>query len=617
MKKILLLFLAIFLFAKNINTILSKIEIKNDLSLKTRRENCGVSYIFTRRDLDSLQINHLKDLLILTPINYKINRYGIIDMFNPNSNIPFLSSYVKIFIDNQEITSGLYGSGLAILGDIDLGWVDHAEIYTQAPSFDVSTEPALIIIKLYSKTPQRDEGKNLHISGSTYKSTYDYFTFAKELNKYSFFTYFGYNKEGNKKINNLKNNKIIKHFLFTFHHNNSNFIFDIHSVNRNGLFGFSLDANPQKNNMNKNSFHIGYDDKVDNFSFLLSLDYTKAKTFYLEKPILFYLNSIPIYKTYITSTDYSLNTKLIYKKNFNRHDFIIGIKNRFKHFSKYNKLLFNNFNLPQYGHTRQNISSIFLQDSYFLSLKSVVNFGLNYSYITNNANVKDRKLKQFRLSHTYLKNKFTFKTVFSHIEYSLDPYLINSFFVKGNDLKPTKIDSIFEDIKYKDESYRFEFLIGKFISKDYMFPDNQGQLINIKERMNELYLGLKSDFYYMPFSKFAVHLFFHKLNNIPKFKTYRYYKYVFYNYNQMKKVNLFEELVIDKFTKSKYFPNFSLGAKYNYNDSLTFFAKGENLLNRAYKETFFRINPLTLQREEPVRYQLINRGLTLGMEYIF
>jgi len=617
MKKILFLFLSIILFSKDINTILSKIEIKNDLSLKTKRENCGISYIFTRRDLDSLQIYHLRDLLILTPLNYKLNRFGIIDMFNPNSNIPFLSSYVKVFIDNQEITSGLYGSGLAILGDIDLGWVDHVEIYTQAPSFDISTEPALIIIKLYSKTPQRDEGENIHISESTYKSTYDYITFAKELNKYSYFTYFGYDKEGNKKINNLKNNKIGKHFLFTLHHNNSNFIFDFHSVNKNGLFGFSLDANPTKNNINNHSFHIGYDNKIKNFTFLLSLDYTKAKTFYLEKPVLFYLNRNPVYKTYITSTDYSLNTKLIYKKHFHKNEFIIGIKNRYKHFAKYNKLLFNNFNLPQYGHTKQNIAGVFFQDSYFIKQNSVINLGINYSYVYNNANVKDRKLKQFRLSHTYLKNKCTFKTVFSHIEYSLDPYLINSFFVKGNDLKPTKIDSFFEDIKYKNENYRFEFLIGKFISKDYFFPNRNGKLINSKERMNEIYLGLKSDFYYMPFSKLAIHLFFHRLKKVPIIGNYKYTKYSIFNYNQFKKINLFEEIVIDKFTGSKYFYNLYLGGKYNYNDNLTFFVKGENLLNKAYKQKFFRINPLTFQKEEPIEYQLINRRLIIGMEYMF
>jgi len=616
MKKFFILFLFSLLFSKDLSSILSKIERSNDLSLKTKRENSGVSYIFTRRDLDSLQIYHLRDLLVLIPINYKVNRYGIIDMFNPNTNIPFLSSYVRVFINDQELTSGLYGSGLAILDDIDLGWVDHIEVYTQAPAFDISTEPALVIIKLYTKTAKRDEGKNFHFALGSYKSLYSYFSLAKNLDKYSYFSYVGYDKEGSKKINNLNKNKIFKHFLYTLSTQNSNFIFDLHSENRNGLFGFSLDANPDKSYINNYLLHTGYNKRIDNFRFLISLDYSKLKNIYEENPVLFYFKKIPIQTTYITSTDYSFNTKLYYKKEFNKNIVLVGIKNRYKHF-EYNHLLFNNQELPRYGHTKQNISSLFFQESYFIKENSIINLGFNYSYVYNNANVKDRKLKQFRLSHTYLKGKTSFKTTFSHIEYHIDPYLINSFFVKNGDLKDASINSIFEDIKYKSDIYRLEFLIGKFVSHNYFFPNKDGLLVNIDKRMNEVYFGFKWDYFYMPFSKFAFHLFFHNVDNVPIINNYKYYKYTIFNYNQFKKFNLFESLIIDKYSSSKYFFNLNLGAKYNYNDNLTYFIKGENLLNRAYKEQFFRINPLTFQREKSIEYEPINRRVIIGMEYLF
>ena len=214
-----LLHLDNFILADNdIDNLLANIEEKSDLSLKTRQENTGVSYIYTRHDLDAMQIKHLSDILKATEIGYKKSRYGVIDPFGFFSSTPFNSSMIKIFIDNQEISSALYGSGLAILGDMDLGFVDHIEIYAQNPSYEYSSEPAMVTIKLYSKKAGRDMGGKITLSGGTYSNNMQSFQYADTLKRYSYLFYFS--RDDNRKksyyVDNVKVKRDAKSYnLFT------------------------------------------------------------------------------------------------------------------------------------------------------------------------------------------------------------------------------------------------------------------------------------------------------------------------------------------------------------------------------------------------------------------
>lgn len=135
---------------ENIEELLNTIQKKTDLSSKTKMENGGISFIYTRDDLERMQANYLKDILkSVYPFGYSENKFGLSDPMYLDSLHPFVSSAMRIFIDNQEITTSLYGSGLIVLGDIDIGFIDHIEIYSQNPSYEFSTEPTFVLIKLF------------------------------------------------------------------------------------------------------------------------------------------------------------------------------------------------------------------------------------------------------------------------------------------------------------------------------------------------------------------------------------------------------------------------------------------------------------------------------------
>jgi len=142
-----------------IDDLLNSISAKDDLSQKTKLENAGISYVYTREDIQRMQAHSLKDILKSAyPFSYSENNYGLPDPYTMGVNIPFMSSSMRVYIDDQEITPGLYGSGMIIYGDMDVDFIDHIEIYSGNPTFEFSIEPAFTIIKLYSKNAQRDGG---------------------------------------------------------------------------------------------------------------------------------------------------------------------------------------------------------------------------------------------------------------------------------------------------------------------------------------------------------------------------------------------------------------------------------------------------------------------------
>jgi len=148
----------------NVDKLLNDIQKHSDLSSKTKLENSGIRYIYTRDDIERMQIYTLKDVLKnLYPIGYNENRYGLVDPFSSNCKQPYLSALIRVYIDNQEITDGLYGSGLFVLGDENLDWVDHIEIYTRAPTYAYSVESTIVLIKLYTKREERDLGGKVKV----------------------------------------------------------------------------------------------------------------------------------------------------------------------------------------------------------------------------------------------------------------------------------------------------------------------------------------------------------------------------------------------------------------------------------------------------------------------
>ena len=263
------LFLLIVAYGNNIENLLQKIEQRSDLSQRTQKENWGITYVFTRQDLQRAQARYLKDILItLLPLQYQLNTYGFYDPIAGNPRLPYMSIPIKLFIDNQEISVGMYGSGLILYGDMDLSFADHVEVYMGSPSFEISTEPSLMVIKIYTKSAERDGGNKIGLFAQSVGGAMGYAHRAEELE--SGWSYFGYVSSFVERYKpyyrygaRISRDKRASHFIGTFQKEDAHLLLDVVHKDMDSFLDQSIFATPEDGKIDVDYAHIGYDEKKE------------------------------------------------------------------------------------------------------------------------------------------------------------------------------------------------------------------------------------------------------------------------------------------------------------------------------------------------------------------
>ena len=619
MKKVVLLFLFLsFVYGQNISNILYTIAQKNDLSQKTKEENGGIRYILTRLDMDSLQIRTLDDVLRLVPVTDKINRYGIFDPFGIDSLIPFSSTYVKLYLDNHELGGVLYGSGLAILGDLDVGFVDHIEIYTQAPSLEVSTEPSIVIIKLYTKQGDRDKGVALFGQKESKNSSLAALSFGKSFTDSSLYLYGARQRKGFAHPLGLDRDFKRLHALLSYRTDTQELTIYGSNLWRGGFIGPSLDAKLQNSSIHTKFFHIYYQKRVKNLSLSLLFESMSNKADFSEKPILTFIDRYPVTRIATHSHSFQTTYKLQYKRKTGNHDWLVGARYKYKH-QKFEYVRLDSFNYPVgRGGSNQRISQLYAQDSFYISQHSILNAGMAIDFIKNEGNIENEWLRLYRLGHTYFWKDWIFKTNYAHIEYHIDPYLMNSFFLTRPDLPSVKIDNIFEDIQYRITPVQsLEFMGGYLQGRNYVFPNEESKLYTLNHSLSTYYAALRYEWSYRPFNKLILRSFYEQIRHIPTIGSYISKHLILSHYHTYHRFTFFENLFIRKFGHSKPGSDISLGVRYQANENLDLFCRADNIFDNAYKYPFRRLDPLSLHPLPPLKVPYTHRRIMAGVEWIF
>ncbi len=621
-----LIIVSLNLIAEGLDDLLLNIEKKTDLSQKTKMENGGISFIYTREDLERMQVKSLKDILKLTyPFGYDENRYSLADPLSMGGTQAFMSSVMRIFIDNQEITTSLYGSGLIVLGDIDMGFVNHVEIYSRNPSYEFSTEPTSLLIKLYSKKADKDAGGKIELNGGSYGFNRDSAYHSQEMEDWSYFAYFSSTNEKRKKYEShgeeLSRDKKVKHIFGTFYNENQKIL--IQGINREGdsFIDRSLDATAQKNTIDMDFLHLGYDLKMGHFKFLLTYDLFNSQTAFLDDvaplEMFNYFYPIASVNSDTKSAIYTGEVKHNYKSSKNQ--LIVGAKYRFKDF-KYEVLNINGAELPPTGNTNQIISTVFAENQYSWQDNSIFSTGIQYANIRNNDSIQQDKLFMYRLGHTFTTKYWVFKTLHSHTKTSLDPYLINSYghYIADGRKNPQIFDSILENIIYQKDSSKYEVVLDYIRTKNFLIPNETGLLENLE---NDIFLkGFRFAWTknYNRYDKLFLSFGYMEIKNIPNIEKEKKIIVILRNLNSYKKFDFFNELLYSKdniYKNDSY--DYSAGVKYHYTKDLIFSLKGENILNKAKPTIYRRVNPVTFQPQESLEISPIDKKFMLSLEYLF
>jgi len=613
----------------NIDNLLQNIEKKTDLSEKTKSANAGVSIIYTRDDIDRMQIANIQDILkLIYPVGYNENRYGAVDPFNVGASQPFVSSQIRVFIDNQEISTGLYSSGLIAISNIGIEWADHIEVYTQAPTYEFTTEPTVTLIKLYTKSVLKDAGGKAFLSTGSYGASKIGAYYAQELNDWSYFISLSQYNAKRKKYNNrgseLSRDKKMNTVVATLKKGKHNLLLTAISRKINVFFDKSLDGTPTKSELDGGYLHLGYDAKIGNLSYLLSYsnmfstsemtdDVTPRKTapFY---------GLFPIKSFYADVSAEVIDAEIKYNINMKNNKLILGLKHRLKKYD-YNKIIVNGKTMPKHKNNQQDISTAFIEDQYFLQENSIITLGVEFSKVKNNNSIQQDDLLMYRLAHTYTNDQFIIKTIALHTEMSLDPYLINNkkFLANPNQSYDTRDSNAFvENIIYKDKNSEYELILDYTEAKNYLKLNMQGKYETYNKNIIMKGINTRWKYHYNRYDKLSVELGYRRIDNIPMVNTMKSYRIILQNINTYKKFDIFNELLYsrDNIDKNNFY-DYSIGIQYHYNDDLLFSVKGINILDKAKTAKYQRMDPTTLKRIQPLEISPIDRSVTFSVSYTF
>jgi len=623
-------FMIFFIFlniasAYDINQLLDLYRKNNDLSKQTKDESLGYLTVYTRDDLERMQAHNLGDLLnSLRLIRYDENLFGMPDVFHTDPSL-YSSPLVKIFVNNHEITSAFAGSGVYLYGNIDLGFVDHVEIYEGSTSTNVNSEPSIVTIKLYSKDPSREVGNNFQAYTGSRGSSHENISNSYVNKDLSYYLYASHTDARRKeyKHNNhtLSRDYKSQHILFTMKYKNIDVDAEILEHKMNPFLSMSMFAIPNKGEINYLLKRIGSDITfLDDNSLKLSISLMRINGYMLlnmdasrwsSSFSALFLNKD---KMSTSSTDDVFDTKLEKKNSFGKHNIIFGMEYVYKQLhdvSVYNNGIKDNN--TEFEDVK--IASAYFQDDYFIDDKQMITLSSKVNAYDSRSNRDSRKFTtlQARVGYIYSSNKSMFKVFASKIEVPTEQYVLTSTPLSKINIVDMK-DYMAEYVKKIHKQK-----IG--VSVEYI--ENKNLKINIakgdKKYSGNYVTALKYNLDFNAFNNLKSMIYRKKYYNIISRHNEEVHGGFIRLLNTWNKFDVYNEADYYRILNSKTDGvDYSFGLRYKATNSLIFSFKGSNIFSTAAKSKYdyVRIDNFT-PKIDSLYYSSMDRFFSIGVEYSF
>lgn len=203
-KYITFLFLSLSLFAEDdLSLLLNNYESQSELHKKTKDESAGHLIIYSRKDLDKMQAHTLDNVLkSLRYFTLQENTKGNIGLQRAGANCAN-AGCIRLYINDQEMSSAISSSALMIFGEYDLGHIDHIEVYLGGNALKFGNEYGFVTIKMYTKEASREKGGFVNASYGT-NDSYSLEAFHAGVTDENL-EYLAYAKKKEKKLGSLVN----------------------------------------------------------------------------------------------------------------------------------------------------------------------------------------------------------------------------------------------------------------------------------------------------------------------------------------------------------------------------------------------------------------------------
>lgn len=601
-----------------IKNILYEIQKESDLSKQTKQESVGHVSVFTRSDLDKLRLTSLKELLNYVRFaSYTENALGFTDPFYTTKNPAVNDMALKVYLDDRAIYSSYFGTGIQFYGKINLNFIDHIEIYWGVPSFSFGISTGYNVIKLYTKSPTRENSTSIGAYVGSYGtygvdgiSAYEYEDFGYLLSLSG---------------GNLRQKKAYLHkdfalkrdieneFLYTkFYTKNHSLAFSLLRADYDNFIGFSELIKPEKNYTKLIDIYFSYNYLSDDESLKMYIGYTngKHKSYDQGNPLIFQSENEKIYNWHAITKEELLDTHIAKVLKFDKFDFEIGFKGRYKHY-KVTENKINNINiLPAQDYNTEITTSLYAENKYLFNQHNLLVSSIKFDKFFRNADVKNTSSFNARLGYIYNSNLYFFKTFATYSTNLEGIYQFLNYVNFSNYAhKKQELKAINTEFGVHLDKADISLTYGLLSSKNDNEPINLSLYSVVFNYDFDLKNSLKSSFW--------LHSNRYAKNITKESKRLKKGAYVtlLNTYEKFDFANSLFYFSLD--TKDKNFFSLDTTITYNATNNLLFFIKGKNLLGDRLSQTFTKKAYYPVKKETSVDIAMYDRAVYIGFEYSF
>ena len=621
------LLLLVNLYAGEFDNLLEEFAQESDLSVETKKENSGQLLLYTRSDLENMKARTLKDVMKHFPsFSYHENRYGNPDFFDTGA-LYSSTNQVRIYIDNQEISNGIFGTAYSIFGNIDIDFVDHIEIYTITPSYGISVETNNVVVKLYSKDATRDAGGTASLRYGSRNTNQETLSYSQKTDSYSYYAYATNVDDNSMSIDSYSDTKLSKdkqdiHLFANLKTKKDTIQINYLKREQDAFASVSPSASTLSADTDVEYFHIGYErDILNNLSMQLNYDRTEYTLTHTDALTLNPSYAISTYDN--TLEDQVLSSKLQYIKKINQNELTAGVKYKYNNFKNYEKLGTTEYASNDFN--EQSTSTLFLEDTYSLSKNLDLIAGVKYVDIRNNGGIKNQEYTSFRAGGIYSNNLLSTK-IFLNSDSSAPVnynYISNLYSPDDlNSLKMQGINALTYSIENKNKKLFLQYVASyiELSNLTFISPTTR-KIISNKEKVNMYSTYINTSYKINANNQFKALFAYGKVDNTPTLKNDNgtINGYVSFS-NTFGKISFYNEVYFhdDLETSDNMTFEYAIAVIYKLNNNLELSLKGDNIFYSGYEYSapYTVVNPSTGQLETQEN-QVTDRLILAQMKYYF
>ena len=459
----------------SIDQLLENYRIESDLSKITRRDSAGVITLYTREDLEQMQARSLLDILKTVPMLGVTRSSNNLTLLYQPTIAHMSPSSIRLYINDHDMTSTSFGSAMLIWGDMPVEMIDHIEIYKGASSIEFGNEPGILIIRLYTKTAERDEGGKIKgwwgDRGSLEGSFYLAHTTKKNLKIFAYADNFDIKyKKYHDKYGTIKEDGNGGLLYGDIQYNNWRIETGRYRKDQDNFLGFFYNRD---GNLDATHTYVHASRKIpEDYNIQISYDNIDyERTYEGGVPMILGEAHIKVnrYQTRFIDDIFNLSAEKIFKRGSNR--IMIGAFYKYKsfkqrgHFKELDDTL-----LKSRYHSGLNLYSVYMEDRYDFSTQNALIASLKGDFYRYTGKVEDDFQWIGRAGYMQRWSKWYFKMFLTHT-YLTPPfyklYCDKNFPYRTNpQLKAPQIDMLESTIDYRYDIHTFRLVWGWQRSKD-------------------------------------------------------------------------------------------------------------------------------------------------------